>query len=200
MDCKNDGRQFHMTKLVTNGPKASQGYISEPYSSAVSSIYQVDDMDGNGKDIEQYHVKLIIIGDKVGAEVFKYDKQVDKDNGGKWWTKGTRLAIRDGANGENLVMKDGDAFDMKGNLPRTLKVRRRLNLGSGCGTFEFTYADAQREPLRAFKFHSRNKGHVDTKGLYPDNKYCDEKAIKKKDAKGDMITVGTNLYCSFPGW
>jgi hypothetical protein len=42
--------------------------------------------------------------------------------------------------------------------------------------------------------------HVDTKGLYSDNKYCDEKAIKKKDANGDMITVATDLYCSFPGW
>lgn len=186
-NCKNDGRQFHMSKLVTNGK--STGQLAWPYDALKQNAYQLD---YEGTDIKQYHVTLAITGDdqdEVAAQVSVYE------NGDE-----TILATRDTTTDHSLTMDDGDSFSIKGNLPKTLKVEKS---GIGCGTFKFTYGDAQADGLAVFGFDSEDIGYgkwSHTEKGRNSGRYCVPEDIEGQDANGAAIVIGTRLKCSFPGW
>ncbi|KAK4507119.1 hypothetical protein PRZ48_000853 [Zasmidium cellare] len=187
--CANDGRQFHMSKLVTNGK--TQGQLAWPYDATSQNAYQLDK---EGTDIKQYHVTLAITGDdqdEVSAQVSVYE------NGSQ---DPTILATRDSTTDADITMQDGDSFSIKGDLPKTLKVEKS---GIGCGTFKFTYGDAATDGLAVFGFDSEDQGygrwsHTEKGKL--SGRYCVPEDIEGQDANGADVVIGTRLKCSFPGW
>lgn len=158
--------------------------------------------DGEDNDIHQYHVVLEITGsnaDQVAAKVFEYQKVAGKER-----SEENVLATR-----SSPAMNDGDSFQIKGQLPRTLSVEKS---GSGCGTFTFTYADPKKDGHRVFRFSSDDKGFPDhsrrQKGEPLAGHYCLPEILPVVDAKGrprtgkdkKVVRAGTKLHCSFPGW
>jgi len=197
--CRNDGRQFAMTKLQRsqNVPLA-HGKLNPRYDREVQNRYALFSDDGAGgdtlPDIRQYHVTLTITGSKkkgedyrVGAEVAEYQ------NSKKPTSLGTRAPNS---------MKDGQYFFVKG-LPKTLRVDKT---GDGCGTYTFTYADPRTDGHRAYRFRSDDRTLMDGKTTFTKDKgalmghYCYPEVIEGEDENGDPEVQGTKLHCSFPGW
>jgi hypothetical protein len=197
--CRNDGRQFAMTKLQRsqNVPLA-HGRLSPRYDREVQNRYALFSDDGAGSDtlpdIRQYHVTLTITGSRkqgedyqVGAEVAEYQ------NSKRPTSLGTRAP---------RSMKDGQYFFVKG-LPKTLRVDKS---GDGCGTYTFTYADPKTDGHRVHRFRSDDKTLMDGKTTFTKDKgnmmghYCYPEAIEGEDENGDPEVQGTKLHCSFPGW
>lgn len=196
--CKNDGRQFHLTHL-RHDEITSSGRMNAEYDNTKHNTYLVD---GEDNDIHQYHVVLEITGtdaDQVAAKVFEYQSAHAK---GKSEEK--VLDTRASA-----TMRNGQSFEMKGKLPRTLKVEKS---GSGCGTFTFTYADPKKDGYRVFRFSSNDKGLSEHARSSPGEPlaghYCLPEMLPVLDAKGrpktgkdkKVMRAGTKLHCSFPGW
>lgn len=200
IDCTNDGRFFHMEKLVKNGRDGGSAYVGWPYSSEVCSTWRVDNEED---DIQEYHVRLFITDKQVEAEVGKFQKKVRKTANGSWMAKWTVLDERNAAtlkSGETLELQDFESFTLKGDLPLGLKVRRRPGLS--CGTFTFTYGDPKEDGNRAFSFKSNDKGHgrwshTENEQDPVSGNYCVKKEIM--DTKTG-VHLGTTLKCSFPGW
>lgn len=200
--CMNDGRQFHLTQLRLTDPKngkqsESSGRFAPIYDSTYHNAYRLYN---ETEDIRQFHVYLKLTGDEkadnydVAAEVLEYKA---RKGSGEYQS----LATKD--HGE---MKDGEEFTITG-LPRPLKVEKS---GSGCGTYTFTYGD-KTDGNRVFRFRSDDKGAdaisqfsvtANEKGL--EGHYCVPEimtdTIKKGKDKGKVVTIGTKLKCSFPGW
>ena len=198
-ECKNDGRQFHLTQLRHKG-LGSDGRLDAEYDITRHNTYRIDKEDD---DIHQYHIVLDITGvdaNTVGARVFE------------WQTiQGTRRSEKRLASRASGTMNDGDEFILKEDLPRSLKVEKS---GTGCGTFTFTYADPKTDGHRVFRFRSDDKGYAKwaraeaKAGQSREGHYClpedlwelDSKGNKKQDKNGKDIRAGTSLHCSFPGW
>ena len=151
-----------MEKLINNGadPERGSAYVGWPYSSKVSSTWQVDKEDDV---IHEYHVRLIILGEgddeRVQAIVGHFDKKVVRRKDGEWRNEWTVMDRRSDhlKSGETLALATDDSFILRGDLPRDLRVERKI--GTGCGTFWFTYGDAKTDGHRTFAFKSNNKGY-----------------------------------------
>jgi hypothetical protein len=204
VDCTNDGRFFHMEKLVKNGAKPLQGsaYVTWPYSSNVSSTWKVDKEEDV---VHEYHVRLMITGEGdnelVQGTVGMFAKKVPKDKNNGWTKKWTEMDKRSNhlASGETLALGVDQSFTLRGDLPRDLKVERKL--GFGCGTFWFTYGDAKTDGHRAFAFKSNNKGlgnwsHTPKLSDPDSGRYC----LREEELDKDGRRISTVIKCSFPGW
>lgn len=204
VDCTNDGRFFHMEKLVNNGATTARGqaYVTMPYSSNVSSTWRIDKEEDV---VHEYHVRLMIAGEgddeQVEGTVGMFAKKVIKDKHGKWKKQWTKMDKRSDhlTSGETLALGVDQSFTLRGDLPRDLKVERKL--GFGCGTFWFTYGDAETDGHRAFAFKSNNKGfgawsHTKKESDPNHGRYC----IQEQETDADGRRIATVLRCSFPGW
>lgn len=149
--------------------------------------------------IHQYHVTLIIAGDKsdteheVEAEVTRYKSPGSNRNR----NKGAFVLLAKGAQ----TMENGDTLQISQGLPTELKITKAC----GDNVFDFVYGDPKENRNRWFQFHSKLEGHKDfslTKD--DDGKYCvTKKEEKVKRTKGKDMgkdVLQTTLQCSFPGW
>lgn len=119
VNCANDGRFFHMEKLVNNGDNPSRGsaYVNTPYSSNVSSTWKVDKEEDV---VHEYHVRLMITGEgdeeEVQGTVGMFAKKVRKNKNGKWILEWTEMDKRSNhlASGETLALGVDQSFTLRG--------------------------------------------------------------------------------------
>lgn len=72
---------------------------------------------------------------------------------------------------------------------------------SGCGTFTFTYGDAQTDGLRVSRFEGNDNGKWShTKSGGKSGRYCLSERMEGQDTNGLDVILGTRLKYSFPGW
>ncbi|KXT07932.1 hypothetical protein AC579_6695 [Pseudocercospora musae] len=184
--CKNDGRQFHMTQLVQNGDpdKAGGGYLSWPYDSTRQNAYKLD---GEPWNIEQFHLTLEVTGDlrdqvAVSVGVYRNSKLVEL------------AAVK-----KPLDFGSAHSLLLQGDLPRPLIIQRQGKSGS---VFTFRYGNPTLDGHRVFAFSSEDEGigaWAQKKGeRYSRARYCLEEDMTSIGKKKKVI--GRRLKCSFPAW
>ncbi|KAF2211685.1 hypothetical protein CERZMDRAFT_98114 [Cercospora zeae-maydis SCOH1-5] len=176
INCANDGRQFHMSKIARTGGGAGVGaYLDYPYDSQTMNSYKIDN---EANDIWEYQVLVDITGDNGD----QYEVTV------RTLQNGVYNGVANRGAGAPITLAQGESLTLQGQLLKQLEITRVDD--SGCNTeLEFKYGTPTPNTHGWYVFRS---DQVNDAG----DRHCETSDLN--DADGDYI--GTRFTCTFPGY